>query len=118
MVRSKVNAVGLRPASNDINNHSNDNNVNNDTITNNNDNDNDNNISVGNTTTTTTTTTITIIITTTTVIIINNNNNVTYIVNKNKHNKMARDALKLVRRMWPHRLARGMCARPEWARLG
>ncbi len=30
----------------------------------------------------------------------------------------ARDALKLVRRMWPHRFARGLCARPEWALLG
>merc|ERR1711966_8216 len=30
----------------------------------------------------------------------------------------ARDALKLVRRMWPHRSARGMRARPEWALLG
>ena len=31
---------------------------------------------------------------------------------------VARDALKLVRRMWPHRSARGMRARPEWALLG
>ena len=31
---------------------------------------------------------------------------------------MARDALKLVRRMWPHRSARGMRARPERALLG
>ena len=31
---------------------------------------------------------------------------------------LARDALKLVRRMWPHRSARGMRARPEWALLG
>ena len=31
---------------------------------------------------------------------------------------MALDALKLVRRMWPHRSARGLRARPEWALLG
>ena len=31
---------------------------------------------------------------------------------------VARDALKLVRRMWPHRFARGLCARPEWALWG
>ena len=31
---------------------------------------------------------------------------------------LARDALKLVRRMWPHRSARGLRARPEWALLG
>ena len=30
----------------------------------------------------------------------------------------ARDALKLVRRMWPHRFARGLCARPEWDPVG
>ena len=58
VVRSRVNAVGLRPANTYDNNHSNDNDANNDT-NNSNNNDDDNNISIDTTTTTTTTATTT-----------------------------------------------------------